>query len=88
MDSLKRFKKHEKAIQKIVNRNQKNPFTRILAKMSKEEQATYMGLIQGKISLPEEVMIEHDNNLYSILKQFESKMIEKYGQDRKPLDKL
>lgn len=56
--------------------------------MSKEEQATDMGLIHGKITLPEEVILEHDNNLYSILKQFESKMIEKHGQNSNEVDKL
>jgi hypothetical protein len=80
MDSLKRFKKHEKAIRKIVMSNDKNPFTRIWKQMSSEEKSTYMGLLNGKLVLPESVMIEHDNNLYSILKQFESKMIEKYGK--------
>jgi hypothetical protein len=80
MDSLKRFRRHQKTIQKIVDANNKNPFTKVWNQMLPEEKTTYMGLINGKINLPEEVMIEHDNNLYSILKQFESKMIEKYGQ--------
>jgi hypothetical protein len=80
MDSLKRLKRKGKIIKKIVDANNKNPFTKIWNQMLPEEKTTYMGLINGKISFPEEVMIEHDNNLYSILKQFESKMIEKYGQ--------
>jgi hypothetical protein len=78
MDSLKRLKQKHKTIKKIVNENSKNPFTKIWDKMTKEERFSYLGLLNGKITLPEEVMAEHEGNLYSILKQFESKMIEKY----------
>jgi len=80
MDSLKRLKRHAKSIKKIEDSNKKNPFTKIWKQMSTEEKATYMGILNGKIELPEEVVIAHDNNLYSILKQFELKMTEKYGQ--------
>jgi len=80
MDSLKRLKKHAKAILKIEKENAKNKFHHVWKQMTTEERATYMGILNGDISLPEELVAKYDNNLYEILKHVELKMTEKYGK--------
>jgi hypothetical protein len=47
MDSLKRLKKHNKAIKRIRKINDANPFSKIWNKMSTEEKAVYLGILNG-----------------------------------------